>query len=84
MNRQSGRHHLHAQPQPCQKSGLFLPCKGQKMGLLKGKCQGEYYVGTKIFGERIFQMWRKDGLSQKQLGDVVGLSHQGNQHQSIV
>ena len=34
--------------------------------------------GTKIFGERIFQMWRKDGLSQKQLGDVVGLSHQGN------
>ena len=38
----------------------------------------------KIFGERIFQMWRKDGLSQKQLGDVVGLSHQGNQHQSIV
>ena len=40
--------------------------------------------GTKIFGERIFQMWRKDGLSQKQLVDVVGLSHQGNQHQSIV
>ena len=47
------------------------------MGLLKGKCQGEYYVWHKKYlGERIFQMWRKDGLSQKQLGDVVGLSHQ--------
>ena len=84
MNRQSGRHHLHAQPQPCQKSGLFLPCKGQKMGLLKGKCQGEYYVWHKnIWGTDLSDV-AKGWPESKQLGDVVGLSHQGNQHQSIV
>lgn len=30
---------------------------------------------AKIFGERIFQLRRKAGLNQKQLGDAVGLSH---------
>ena len=47
-------------------------------GLLKGKCQGEYYVGTKYLGNGSVQMWRKDGLSQKQLGDGRAVS-QGNQ-----
>lgn len=29
----------------------------------------------KIFGERVFQLRQKETLSQKQLGEIIGLSH---------
>ena len=69
---------------PARKAVCSCHAKARKWACSMVNVKENIMCGTKIFGKRIFQMWRKDGLSQKQLGDVVGLSHQGNQHQRIV
>ena len=33
------------------------------------------YYDTKILGSRVFELRQKEGLNQKQLGELIGLSH---------